>query len=88
MYIYIAKFVGALALTFIMIRLANWCLRKVGQDRLGFAHVSVAVVASIAGAYGFADGGEPKFLVGAAIYAPASLVWLIVDLYRSHRNRL
>ena len=84
---YIAKFVGALALTFIMIRLADWCLRRVGQDRLGLAHFSVAVVASIVAAYGFADGGEPQFLVGAAIYAPASLVWFIVDLYRSHRTR-
>ena len=80
-------FVGALALTFVLIRLVGWCLRKVGQNRFGLAHFSVAMVASIVGAYGFSDGGEPQFLFGAAIYAPASLVWFIVDLYRSRRNR-
>ncbi len=83
---FLGLFVGALAITFLMIRLADWCLRKVRQDRLGLAHVSVAVVASIVAAY-FADGGEPQFLVGAAIYVPASLTWFVIDFYRSHRNR-
>ena len=85
---YLGIFVGALAITFILIRIANWVFRKFGQNRLGPAHVTVAVIASIAAAYGFADGGEPQFLVGAAIYVPASLVWFVVDLYRANRNRV
>ncbi len=84
---FLGLFVGALAITFLMIRLADWCLRKVRQDRLGLAHVSVAVVASIVAAYGLADGGEPQFLFGAAIYVPASRTWFVIDFYRSHRNR-
>ena len=82
----IGLFVGALAITFILIRGVAWLLRKVGQNRLGLAHFLVAVVSIVAAAYGFADGGEPKFLFGAAIYAPACLAWFMVDLYRSHRN--
>ncbi len=84
--LYLGQFIGALAITFILIRIVNWLLRKVGQDRLGLAHLAVAVVATITGAYGLADGGEPNFLVGAAIYGPAALVWFIVDLYRARRR--
>ena len=40
----IGLFVGALAITFILIQGAAWLLRKIGQDRLGLAHVFVAVV--------------------------------------------
>lgn len=85
---YLGNFIGALAISFILIRIAGWFFRKVGWDRFGLAHVSVAVVTSIVAAYGHADGGEPQFLVGAAIYVPASLVWFVVDLYRSRRNRV
>ena len=80
---YLGLFLGALAITFILIRFVIWLLRKVGQDRLGLAHLTVAIVASILSAYGRADGSEPQFLVGAAIYGPAALVWFVVDLYRS-----
>ena len=83
---YAGLFIGALAITFILIRFVTWLLRRIGRHHLGLAHFSVAVVASIVAAYGFADGGEPQFLVGAAIYTPASLVWFVVDLYRSHRK--
>lgn len=84
---YLGQFLGALAITFILIRFVTWLLRKVGQDRLGLAHLTVAIVASMVSAYGLADGGEPQFLVGAAIYGPAALVWFIVDLYRARRRQ-
>ncbi len=79
--------VGALVITFLMIRFANWCLRKVGVDRLGVAHVLAAVVSTILGAYGFADGGEPKFLFSASRYVPCAIVWLLVDYFRPYGKK-
>ena len=79
--------IGALAITFLLIRLANWCLRKVGVNRFGLAHVLVAVVMTIVGAYGAADGGEPRFLFSAANYVSTAMVWLFVDYFRSRRKK-
>ncbi len=83
----IGLFVGALAITFLLIRGVAWLLRKVGQDRLGLAHFLVAILSIVAAAYGFAGGGEPQFLYSASIYGPACMVWFVFDLYRSYRNR-
>ena len=83
----IGLFVGALAITFLLIRGAAWLLRKIEQDRLGLAHFLVAILSIVAAAYGSADGGEPKFLYGASVYGPACLVWFVIDFYRRNRHQ-
>jgi hypothetical protein len=83
---YLGLFLGALAITFVLIRFVTWLLRRLGQDRLGIAHLVVAVVATLISAYGFADGGDPQFLFGAAIYGSATLIWFVIDLILSRRE--
>ncbi len=79
---YVAFFVGALLITFLLIRGLSWLLRKVGQEYLGLAHALVAVVGTLVAAYGLADGGEPQFAAAAVTYVAACLVWFLVDFYR------
>jgi len=83
----VAFFIGALIITFLLIRAVRWLLRKIGQDHLGLAHVLVAAVSIVAVGYGMADGGEPQFVVGAIFYGAACLLWFLVDLFRWERNR-
>ena len=85
---YIAIFVGALAITFALIRVINWLLRKVGWSYLGLSHAIVAVLAIVGSGFGLADGGEPEFLVATVIYGPPILVWFVFDLYQTKLRRL
>jgi hypothetical protein len=72
---------GALAITYLLTRLALWLLKRMGDDtrRILVAYAAVFVFSVMAGGYGLANGGTPDFLRPALLYGLPLLLWLVVD---------
>lgn len=77
----IGSLFGALIATFLLSRLFLWLTRRWGgAARLILVHIASAGLACVLAAFGNADGGVLDWSAGA-IYLPAQLVWLVVDLF-------
>jgi len=50
--------------------------------------MSAFVLASILGAYGLADEGEPKFFQSTFDYGVASIIWLAIQMTIYFKNRI
>ena len=53
-----------------------------------FSTMSAFVLASILGAYGLADEGEPKFFQSTFDYGIASIIWLAIQMTIYFKNRI
>jgi hypothetical protein len=78
----LAEFAGALILTLMLSRAAlRWVRKPAGSSRLLITHGLVAVLAVSLGTLGFGDIAYSFWL-----YAPATAIWLAVDLFRARRG--
>jgi len=55
--------------------------------RLAIVHCGSLLLAGLIYGFGAADGGSFVFGPGLVVYAPAQLVWLILDVVRCRRDR-
>ncbi len=78
----IGVLIGALLGTLLLTRLTMWLLKRLGDNerRVAISHTVAYAVAVFVGGWGYADGGPPRFLYAAAIYALPILLWVGVDL--------
>jgi hypothetical protein len=70
---------GALIPTFLLSRLYRWLLSKRGRHPLALPHIFSYGSAVLFYALGAADGGPPRFLEGAVVYALPQFVWYLYD---------
>ena len=72
---------GALVITLLVTRLFRrvWRSRPEPTRSLLAAGATFLLAAAL-GAFGFADGGPPRFGYAVALYLPPVVLWLIVDL--------
>ncbi len=79
---WLGAIVGALVGSYLLSRLALWLLKAMGdkRDRILGAHGATFAFVTVAGGYGYADGGEPQFLHAAEIYILPIILWLAIDL--------
>ena len=85
----IGTLVGALVAMFLFSRVMLWLLKATGDNarRIILAHLITLSTATIAAAFGTADGAEPDYLRSAAIYAGPAVLWLVFDLVALKRRR-
>ncbi len=78
----IAFLLGAVLGIFLLSSLVGFvAFRKVSLLKKQIFSVAIAfVIASILGAYGLADGGEPKFLQSTIQYGIASIILLAIQI--------
>lgn len=85
---FIAAFAGGLVITFLVSRLVRVLFKsRPDPGRSLIAAGVTLVVAVVLGGFGFADGGAPKFGSSLALYLPAVLVWLAVDVLRARKAK-
>lgn len=83
-----AQWFGALVLTYLLTRLANWVMRRCGVMRpWGWSHLVVAIFAVVAGAFGGAGGGPLAWEWAATLYLPTTALWLWFDYFAEKRRR-
>ncbi|HEV2532032.1 hypothetical protein, partial [Phenylobacterium sp.] len=60
----IGGFVGGVIAMFLLSRLTLWLFKRLGDNekRISAAHATAYAIAVIAGGFGFANGGPPRFL--------------------------
>lgn len=78
--------VGALIPTFVLSRFVRWILARRGYQQLAPAHAIAYSLSVLLYAFGAANGGSPRFLEGALVYALPQLVWFVADTYRASRR--
>lgn len=82
---FVAHFIGSLVPTFLVSRLFLYLFKRWdgGWLKILVAHVGSISIAAVIAGYGFADGGEPKFLYAFDSYLLPQLFWLGIDLWRN-----
>ena len=86
---WVSFLVGALVGTFLISRLALLVLKRMGYSagRLAVGHAASFAAITVIVGYGFADGGEPRFLSAGLAYLLPQLFWLAFDLLRWRLGR-
>jgi hypothetical protein len=82
----LGAFVGALIITFLLSRLFRRVWRsRPDPARALFAAAATLFLAVLLGAFGFAEGGPPRFGYTLALYLPPVILWLIIDMVRGRK---
>lgn len=85
---YLAFFIGALASTFLISRLAIWLLNKVLEQPLSLLLGNGATLVFAVSMYAVlgANGGSPDFVDALVRYIPPVAVCLVFDFWRHRRT--
>jgi hypothetical protein len=83
-------YIGAVFGIFLLSKTAElFVFRQVNPPKKQiFSTMSAFVLASILGAYGLADEGEPKFFQSTFDYGIASIIWLALQMTIYFKNRI
>jgi hypothetical protein len=83
-------YIGAVFGVFLLSKTAElFVFRQVNPPKKQiFSTMSAFVLASILGAYGLADEGEPKFFQSTFDYGIASIIWLAIQMTIYFKNRV
>ena len=83
-------YIGAVFGIFLLSKTAElFVFRQVNPPKKQiFSTMSAFVLASILGAYGLADEGEPKFFQSTFDYGIASIIWLAIQMTIYFKNRI
>jgi len=83
-------YIGAVFGIFLLSKTAElFVFRQVNPPKKQiFSTMSAFVLASILGAYGLADEGEPKFFQSTFDYGVASIIWLAIQMTIYFKNRI
>jgi hypothetical protein len=83
-------YIGAVFGIFLLSKTAElFVFRQVNPPKKQiFSTMSAFVLASILGAYGLADEGEPKFFQSTFDYGIASIIWLAIQMTIYSKNRI
>ena len=83
-------YIGAVFGIFLLSKTAElFVFRQVNPPKKQiFSTMSAFVLASILGAYGLADEGEPKFFQSTFDYGVASIIWLAIQMTIFFKNRI
>ena len=83
----VGQYVGAIVITYILMRLVMLAFRK-GKYKPRSVIISACIaliISTILGGYGFADGGPPVFITAFSIYALPALISMGIELFRVSR---
>jgi hypothetical protein len=82
----LGTFFGALVITLLVSRLFRRVWRSRPEPSRSLLAAGTTLLLAVAlGAFGFAEGGRPRVGYALALYLPAVVVWLVMDVVRGRK---